>query len=81
VTVTLPKGDRAWTAALTYEASLNRYTFRGRPFRLQSTDASGTCSESIGNGGYFVPGGKVEFPPELNPAGSHTQPCSATPKK
>jgi lipopolysaccharide export system protein LptA len=81
VTVVLPKSDRAWAESFTYDAATHQYTFRGRPFRLQSTDAAGTCTESIGSFAFFISGGEVTFPAERNPARPRTQPCSAAPKK
>jgi lipopolysaccharide export system protein LptA len=77
VTSTLTKGERVWSDSITYDAASNQYVFTGLPFRLQSTNADGSCTQHSGSRGSLTPGGgsKVEGP------GSDIAPCPAASKK
>ncbi len=71
---TLGEQQQSRSDWLLYEAALDRYRLRGRPFVLRTRDDDGTCSESTGTSGVFTPGEAAVIPEgEENPGGVFTR--------
>jgi lipopolysaccharide export system protein LptA len=58
----LADGQQALSESLVYEATPNRYTFRGGPFVLRTRNDDGTCSETRANFGTYTPGQALSIP-------------------